>query len=505
MKILISTDSHQPNDRYRGALLCAGALPEEVQLVKPGETPTGDFDGLLVAGGADVHPSRYGETDTTGTLELSEVRDRQDFALFERAEEKHVPVFGICRGMQMLNVALGGTLWQDLPTQRDRGLVHEYDRREGWDPAHLAHVVNPRPLRGVPTPAGALFASAGEQPVNSRHHQAVKDLAPGLVPLAASPDDLLEAFERPGGPFLLAVQWHPEDLVAQPFQKTLFRSFLAACRERERTTGRAGEPPVQVLLEGRIPVVRLNRPAKKNALAGSMREVLAGTIEALGADPTVPAIILTGAGNAFSAGGDLEVLRALVTARDVEGFRELLDSAARAVLSIVRCPKPVLAAVDGPAAGAGMNLALACDVRVASTYEESAAVFAQSFAAIGLAPDWGGTFHLPLLAGPGAASDLVFSAERISAARARELGLVDVLADDGPALPVAVARAAVYAEQSAAALAAAKKNLNADRLAHLEDALARETEAQIELFRGDDLARRLFPPKPRRPENQEIQ
>ena len=489
MKIVISTDEKQPNARYRGALLCAGALPEEVVLVQPGDAPPARFDGLLIAGGADVDPSRYGEAPATDTLELNAERDALDFRLFADAERAGAPVFGICRGMQMINVALGGTLWQDLPSERQRGVEHEYPRSE-YDPALPAHHVRFHEGEGA-SPLATRLAEAGAVVVNSRHHQAIKDLAQPLHPIAASPDDLVEACEGTGRSFLTAVQWHPEDLVAHPVQTGLFREFLEACRAYERKRGGETAPPVEVSLEGRIPVVRLSRPAKKNAFAGTMREMLAGTIEALGEDPTVPAIVLTGAGNAFSAGGDLDVLAALLDAKDTEGFRELLAAGAHVVRAIVTSPRPVIAAIDGAAAGAGMNLALACDVRIASGSGDTEAYFAQSFAAIGLAPDWGGTFHLPLLAGPGGAADLAFSADRITAQRAKELGLVDVLVDEGSALPHALARASRYAERNAAALAAAKKNLNADRLARLEQALARETEAQIELFENGTLARGL--------------
>jgi len=166
---------------------------------------------------------------------------------------------------------------------------------------------------------------------------------------------------------------------------------------------------------------------------------------------------------------------------------------AAVVLAIARSPVPVIAAIDGPAAGAGMNLALACDVRIASASEGFEASFVQSFALIGLSPDWGGTYHLPILAGPGKAADLIFSAEKISARRALELGLVDFLAEDGSALPHALRRALLYSERSAVALAAAKKNLNAERLPRLEQALARESEAQLELFQSGELSRRLTP------------
>jgi enoyl-CoA hydratase/carnithine racemase/gamma-glutamyl-gamma-aminobutyrate hydrolase PuuD len=500
MKIVIATDHDQRSEVYRGALLCAGALPEEIVIVTPGDPMPVPFDGLLIAGGADVDPSRYGETSVTSTLDLDAARDELDFTLFAEAQRRQAPVFGICRGLQLLNVALGGTLWQDLPSQRVRGVAHEADGAGGTQPSHA---VRPGLGRGEASPFAAAIAEFASYPVNSRHHQAVRDLAPGLRPLAASPDDLVEAFERPTGSFLAGVQWHPEDLVAQASQKKLFRTFLDACAKRAHESGPSGPPLIEVALEGAIPVVRLNRPKRRNAFAGPMREMLAATIEALGADPTVPALIVTGAGGAFSTGGDLEVLRALLEAHDVEGFRALLDAGARSILAIVAAPRPVLAAIDGPAAGAGMNLALACDVRFASTYEGHEASFRQPFVALGLAPDWGGSDLLARLAGPSAAADLVFSAERIGAARAKELGLVDVLVEDGPSLPAALGRAALYAEHSLAALAAAKRNLNAERLPALALALERETQTQIELFRSGETARRLPAPKRHRTDTQE--
>ncbi|MEO6326905.1 MAG: gamma-glutamyl-gamma-aminobutyrate hydrolase family protein [Thermoanaerobaculia bacterium] len=499
MKILIASDGRQPNEFYRGSLLCAGALPEEVSVVCPGDPVPEHFDGLLIAGGSDVDPSHYGEA-ASHSVDVNSARDALDFQLFAAAERRSLPIFGICRGMQMINVALGGTLWQDLPSERNRGLEHDFDRAH-FDPAHSAHTI--KSVATGSSPVATLFRGAGEFIVNSRHHQAVKDLAAGLRAIGGSPDDLVEAYERTDGAYLAAVQWHPENLVGDPFQKALLQTFLDACRAEARRAVHLDPPPIEVSLEGRIAVVRINRPAKKNAFAGTMREMLARTIEALGQDATVPAIVLTGAGSCFSAGGDLETLRALSLAKDVAGFRALLDDGARAVLSIVKAPKPVLAAIDGAAAGAGMNLALACDVRFASTFERFEAFFAQSFAAIGLAPDWGGTYHLPLLAGSGSAADLVFSAERISAQRAKELGLVEVLVTDGSALPAALSRAALYAERPAAALAAAKLNLNAERLPRLEQALAREAEAQIELFRNGDLSQRLRAPRPRTPESRE--
>lgn len=498
MKIVIATDRKQPNDGYRDALLCAGALPEEIVLAVPGEKVPDDFDGLLLVGGPDVSPSRYGETASAPGVEVRPERDSLDFRLLERASHRQIPVFGVCRGLQVLNVALGGTLWQDLPSERRRGVVHGREEDEDDAPVHAIRVPSAMAARSP-----FARAVAGSGPVNSQHHQAVKDLAPGLVPLAASPDDLVEAFERPEGAFCAAVQWHPEDLVARPDQKALFHAFLDACRARATASPRLEAAPVEVLLEGLVPVVRLNRPAARNAFGTAMADMLAGTVEALGKDPTVPAIILTGGGGAFSAGGDLEVMRAFARAGDEDGFRGLVEAGGRAVVAMAETPRPVLAALDGAAAGGGLSLALAADVRVASSAAGHAAFFLPSYTAVGLIPAWGATFHLPLRLGHGAAADTVFAAGRIGAEQAKEMGLVDLLVDEGPALPAAVSRAGDYADRSLPALAAAKRLLGAERLPRLKAALARETEAQIELFRSGELLRRLPAPGEDRTDEQE--
>lgn len=243
MKIVLAIDPRQPLDAYRGALLTAGALPEEVLVVQPGDPLPREFDGLLLSGGVDVDPARYGETRLNGTVQTHSGRDEIDFTLLERALASGAAVFGVCRGLQVLNVALGGTLWQDLPEQRPGGLAHSFPRRDGHLPSYPAHVV--RVERGLPPGlpfAAALAASDGEH-VNSRHHQAVKDLAPGLVALASSPDGLVEALARPGAPFVAAVQWHPENLVERGDQLALFDEFLAAARRASRSDSRNDSAP----------------------------------------------------------------------------------------------------------------------------------------------------------------------------------------------------------------------------------------------------------------------
>ncbi len=489
MKIVIASDANQPNATYRGALLAAGALPEEVVVVTPGDPEPGAFDGLLLAGGPDLAPPLYGETPATPTLELHPERDALDLALFSAAERLGAPVFGICRGLQTLNVALGGTLWQDLPSQRARGLSHEKDEVSRLKKDHPAHIVRARPGASSSRFAAAVVALDGAS-VNSRHHQGVKDLAPGLLPLAASPDDLVEAFERTGGGFCAAVQWHPENLVGERKEKALFEAFLGACRARARATSRAGEPLVFVSLEGALAVVKLARPAAGNAFAGDMAGMLADTIVTLAEDPTVPAIVLTGLGDTFSRGLDPDLLSALVALRDEEGFASHLDAIARAARTLASASRPILAAIDGPAIGAGFSLALACDQRIARGGPPHEAAF-------GLSPffpafEGGASVLLPLLAGPSVAADVAFSCETLSAMRAKELGLVDLVAEDGPALPSALQRAAQYAERPIASLAAAKSAFaSRDRLQRLDEAFARERESALASFRDGTLAAAL--------------
>jgi putative glutamine amidotransferase len=250
MKILLAIDPHQPHAAYRDALLTAGALPGEVEIVQPGGVLPEEFDGLLLSGGADVDPSRYGEAAVNGTVRTSVERDGLDFELFSRAERLGVPVFGICRGLQVLNVALGGTLWQDLPAERPGGVEHSFSTRDGHDPAHPAHEIRATRIPPRALPLSVELAATDGLCVNSRHHQAVKELAPGLVALAASPDGLVEAFARETGPFLAAVQWHPENLIARADQKALFEAFLAAVRPRAARAQSHHETPLGTMDTG---------------------------------------------------------------------------------------------------------------------------------------------------------------------------------------------------------------------------------------------------------------
>jgi putative glutamine amidotransferase len=178
------------------------------------------LDGLLLSGGGDIDPACYG-ADTHPTLGgVNPMRDQLELALARRAIAAAQPLFGICRGAQLLNVAMGGTLYRDLGeysgAQTHSFTAHPYDLRP-----HTVEVV-----------AGSLLAQAVDLPalaVNSLHHQACRELAPGLLVTARAPDGVVEALEVAGHPFALAVQWHPEALPAAPEMRRLFAAFVAAC------------------------------------------------------------------------------------------------------------------------------------------------------------------------------------------------------------------------------------------------------------------------------------
>lgn len=179
-------------------------------------------DGFLLTGGHDVSPELYGETPLEGLIDSCPKRDQMEVIVLRIAISEDKPVLGICRGIQFINAALGGTLYQDLPLQCPSSTNHHgkppYDQ-----PVHEIKV-----LRGTP-----LFDCLGMESigVNSYHHQAVKGLAPGLEVMAVAPDGIVEAVYKPDQRFLWAVQWHPEFAykVDSNCQK-IFRAFVEAAK-----------------------------------------------------------------------------------------------------------------------------------------------------------------------------------------------------------------------------------------------------------------------------------
>ncbi len=252
---------------------------------------------------------------------------------------------------------------------------------------------------------------------------------------------------------------------------------------------RAATATSVVLLEraGAVATLVLNRPDRLNALNVELGRALADSLRALAEDPEIRAVVLTGAGRAFCSGGDLTLLRDARlrnAGRELEG---LLRAGKEIVLALATMPKPVLAVVNGPAAGAGMNLALACDLRIASEL----ATFGQNFAKVGLVPDFGGTYLLPRLAGASRAAELFYTGEMISAAEAERLGLVNKVVPADRLAEEAHGMAARLAEAPPLSVRAIKQVLFDQDRAALERALDWENEKQVQCFLSEDCAEGL--------------
>lgn len=184
------------------------------------------LDGVLVPGGVDVDPAHYGEERHPKLGLVDAPRDALELALSRWAFEDDVPLFGICRGQQVINVALGGTLVQDIPSQVETHIAH--DQTDDHPRNRHAHAVEIDPGSRLAQVMGATRAE-----VNSLHHQSVGLPAPGLCVTALSPDGIVEALEHPGKTFVLSVQWHPEDMAHdEAAMQRLFDAFVAAAKQR---------------------------------------------------------------------------------------------------------------------------------------------------------------------------------------------------------------------------------------------------------------------------------
>lgn len=238
---------------------------------------------------------------------------------------------------------------------------------------------------------------------------------------------------------------------------------------------------------GRVARVVLDRPERLNALTLEMAAALPRLLREALEDPATRVVVVTGAGRAFCAGADIALLRDLVERQDRDAFARLVDTA-REVLRIVRgSPRPVIAAVNGPAAGGGANLALACDLRIAS----DAASIGQTFVRIGLHPDWGGSWLLPRLVGASRALELCWTGRMVPAAEARELGLFHRVVPSGAFEEEAAALAQSLAQGPAGALGRIKATVLAAERRSLDEALDLELEHQLALFSDPDTAEGL--------------
>jgi gamma-glutamyl-gamma-aminobutyrate hydrolase PuuD len=219
-----------PYDRlahtYVESIQTAGGLPillptnldaEEIKLLRS------HLDGILLSGGGDIEAIRFDGKPSKTISDVSSARDEMEYALVRLSLETNWPLFGICRGMQVINAALGGTLYTDIPEQYDTKTAHNLPEEKGRDfPAHEVRIIE-----------GTKLANIVEKKllhVNSFHHQGVLKVAEGLVINATASDDLIEGLEIAEQRFLIGVQWHPECLQKSSEQRAIFKTFISAAR-----------------------------------------------------------------------------------------------------------------------------------------------------------------------------------------------------------------------------------------------------------------------------------
>jgi len=234
--------------------------------------------------------------------------------------------------------------------------------------------------------------------------------------------------------------------------------------------------------ENGVGTLTLNRPDKLNAFAGTMRQEVADALDELESDHAVRVIVITGAGRGFCAGADVAYMAELGRLKDSDGLAALVEAGRRVVMTMRRSAKPVIGSINGVAAGGGANLALACDIRIAS----DRASLMQSFNRIGLHPDWGGTYFLPRLVGPSKALELFWGADAVSAEECLRLGLFNRVVPHDELERATVAYATMLAAKPALPLALSKRAVYQSLDRELPEMLDYEPEAQIRSFKSPD-------------------
>jgi len=229
MKPVIGITSCSRVDDYVESVKRAGGEPVVLSNSDDPDGVLDRVDGILLTGGLDVDPALYGEAPHP-TTEAAPERDQFEIPLSREAVTRDVPLFAICRGVQVLNVAEGGTLVQDIPSAIASELDHSIDQPKN----QIAHVVTVAPGTKLAAAIGAGGGPGDTCRVNSRHHQAVGAVAPSFVVSAVSSDGVVEAIERPASTFCVGVQWHPENFWRTGEFKGLFEAFVSAAARHGR-------------------------------------------------------------------------------------------------------------------------------------------------------------------------------------------------------------------------------------------------------------------------------
>jgi len=224
---LIGITNCRKLEDYRQSVLHVGG---DVRVLDPAADVSGaldGIDGLLLTGGGDVDPAKYGETPHATLSPAEPGRDDFELGLVRLARERGIPVLAICRGIQVLNVACGGTLVQDIPSQVPGALSHQFQvpPHQPMEPAHEVWIDKDSQLFRL---MRERLSDTDACEVNSRHHQAIRQVAPGFIVSATAPDGVIEGIEDPKAPFCLGVQWHPENFFRTGEFRPLFEGFLDA-------------------------------------------------------------------------------------------------------------------------------------------------------------------------------------------------------------------------------------------------------------------------------------
>ncbi len=214
---------------YLKSVELAGGTPRVLRFDEDPDAVVDEIDGLLLTGGGDVDPSVYGERRHPTVRDAEPGRDTFELAITRRAMERDVPVLAICRGAQVLNVAAGGSLVQDIPSEVDTMLTHTLEQPDG-----VAHGVRVTKGSQLERALGPMLDESRRCRVNSRHHQAVGRVGDSLEVSARSEDGVVEAIERPDAAYCLGIQWHPENFWRTGEFRPLFDSFVTAARQRMR-------------------------------------------------------------------------------------------------------------------------------------------------------------------------------------------------------------------------------------------------------------------------------